>query len=302
MEIAVSKIDATHNRETFEIHHLTDTHCDQPDFAEKEFLERVKYIAETPNAYWVGGGDYGSLILPSDPRFVTGLDSNVHRIPDVYVETVTDYLSPIRGKCLGFGVGNHEDVVARRFHRGVGAEVAMKLGIPHLYLGVRGWCIVQFVLNNRRIPLKIFQYHGWSAGRLKGRKSIQAERDLGAWNADVFLLGHDHQPMADIWFSEEPHGGKQGWQLHQRPRAYVNGGAWLYGQRPPMKGKTAMKTSEWPNEMWVEGRNFRPQPPAAPVLFVHVDFGNAANTETGRAGRAAGFDFEVRTRGDRFQF
>jgi hypothetical protein len=147
--------------------------------------------------------------------------------------------------------------------------------VPHKYLGVRGWCVLQFKLDRRRMSFKVFQYHGWSAGRLKGRKALQAERDLGAWNADAFFLGHDHQPYEDIFWTEEPYSSKRGWGLKQRPRAVINGGSWTYGQRPPTSDQTKRerKISDVPNEMWVEGRNFRPQPPESPVLLLHLDFG-----------------------------
>lgn len=294
MEIAVSSVAVAHDVEVFEIHHLTDLHMDDPDHAADALDERVKHIAETPNALWLGGGDYGSLILPSDPRFQTGLEGSVHRLPDVYVESVTERLLPIRDKCIGFGTGNHEATVAKYYHRGVGAEVASLLGVPHLYLGVRGWAVVQFRQRKRVVTLKAFQFHGWSAGRLKGRKAIQAERDLGAWAADAFFLGHDHQPYSDIWYTEEPYGSKAGWKLRHRPRSFINGGSWTYGERAPTKGKAALKPSEWPNETWADAKNFRPQPPAGPVLYVHVDMGRALT-------RAAGFDFEIRQRGNRHE-
>lgn len=299
MEIAVSEIKAEQARQTFEIHHLTDTHMDDHDFAAKELQERIDYIRDTPNALWIGGGDYHSLILPNDPRFQTGGES-VHRLPDVYVENVTEWFLPIRDKCIGFATGNHEATIGKFYHRGVGPEVAAKLGVPQLYLGYRGWIILRFSLGARRVPLKIYQYHGWSSGRLKGRKALQAERDLGAWNADAFFLGHDHQPYSDLWYTEDVRGNKGGWSVHQRPRAYINGGSWTYGQRPPATAgqKISRKPSEWPNESWVEGKNFRPQPPAGPVLFVHVDFG-AAKDES-HQGRSAGFDFEIRTLGKRY--
>lgn len=303
MEIAVRSIQAEANRHTFEIHHITDTHADDPDHAANELAERIKHIADTPNAYWIGGGDYGSLILPNDPRFQTGSHA-VHRLPDVYVESTTDVFWPIREKCLGFGTGNHEWTIGKHYHRGVGAEVAMRLGIPDLYLGSRGWCITQFEWHERRVTMKSYQFHGWSAGRLKGRKALQAERDLGAWNADALFLGHDHQPYDDIWYTEEPKGSKAGWRIHQRPRAFINGGSWTYGQRHPAttEVKKNRRASEWPNEQWVEQKNFRPQPPANPVLLVHVDFGSSANKEKDYDGRAAGFDFEIHKRGNRYVF
>lgn len=293
MEISVTRVPVTTARQTFTIHHLTDLHRDDSDHAEKELAARVAEIQEDPFALWIGGGDYGSLILPNDPRFSTSRTDTAHRLPDRYIESMDDLIRPIKSKCLGLGTGNHEATIGKYYHRGVVPELASRLNIQEKYLGVRGWCVVVFEYGERRLPLKCFQYHGWSAGRLKGRKALQAERDLGAWNADAFFLGHDHQPYSDVWYTEECRGTKKGYQITQRPRAYINGGSWTYGQRPPMPNKESLKISEFPNEAWVEGRNFRPQPPVSPVLLVHVDFGTSNH-------RPSGLDFETRMRAPTF--
>lgn len=298
MEIAVTHVPVKKARQTFTIHHLTDLHMDDSDHAEKELLARIKEIEEDPFALWIGGGDYGSLILPNDPRYQTSRTDTAHRLPDRYIENLEECFQAIRGKCLGLGTGNHEATIGKYYHRGVVPEVASRLSIAHKYIGVRGWCVVVFEYDQRRVPLKCFQYHGWSAGRLKGRKALQAERDLGAWNADAFFLGHDHQPYSDVWYTEECYGTRSGYALRQRPRAYINGGSWTYGQRPPMSNKDKMKLSEYPNEAWTEGRNFRPQPPVSPILLVHVDFGSSKSKTS--QGRPAGIDFETQMRAPRF--
>lgn len=298
MELAVTDRDCATNRSTWTIHHLTDLHIDDHDFAERELRARIAEIAADPQAVWLGGGDYASLILPGDPRFATPSDASVHRLPDVYLERMEEYLAPIADKCIGLGTGNHERTIGTRYHRGVGAELAMRLGIPDKYLGERGWALINFTYFSKRFTFRCYQYHGWSAGRLKGRKALQAERDLGAWNADAFFLGHDHQPYEDVFWTQEPyHASRAGWKLRTKPRAVINGGSWTYGQRDPASAeeKRARKASEWPNESWTESKNFRPQAPASPVLLVHVDFGNSREDKIGAKGRPMGYDLETRT-------
>ena len=299
MQLAVNKHASKTTRETWTLHHLTDVHADDSDFAADEFAARVKEIKDDPNAIWLGGGDYGSLILPEDKRFSTHHHEDVHRIPDQYVENVTELFLPIKDKCVGWGIGNHEDTVYRRYHRGVGAEIARNLGVASKYLGVRGWSVNQFSLGQRRLCVRAYWWHGWSAGRLKGRKALQAERDLSAWDADVLLLGHDHQPYYDIWFTEQAYSTKNGWALKQVPRAVLNGGSWTYGQRAPFDAST-MKMSEIPNEKWAEGRNFRPQPPVNPKLLIHLDFGNSKSEQNRTQGRPSGYSFEIRAHAETF--
>lgn len=307
MEIATSRLSCKQNRETWTLHPLTDLHDGSPDHAKAELDERIAQIAADPRALWIGGGDYGDLILPNDPRFTGGVvdeDYKAHlaRIPDYFLERMTERLWPIRDKCVGLAVGNHEATIGKYYHRGVGAELAMRLGCPEKYLGDRGWAIMQFSYGGRRMTLKAYQYHGWSAGRLKGRKALQAERDLGGWNANIFCLGHDHQPYQDIWYTEDAYASKNGWQIKQIPRAVLNGGSWTYGQKIPTpedekKGWTA---STAPGQSWAEGKNFRPQPPANPVVLMHLDFGNGRNDQTGAKGRPMSYALETRLLGSTF--
>lgn len=302
MQIAVSNIECGAHKETWTLHHLTDLHDGAVDHARAELDERIREIADDPTALWIGGGDYGDLIVPGDPRFTGDVVEDewrdvVHRIPDFYLERLTERLAPIADKCVGLASGNHEQVIGNRYHRGVAAELAARLGRPHVYLGVRGWAYIRFGRAGKRLPVKAFVYHGWSAGRLKGRKALQAERDLGAWNADVFMLGHDHQPYADLWYTEDVAdggGSSQGPRLRQRPRAVINGGSWTYGRRPPHRVDPA-HPSQTPNEMWVEGRNFRPQAPGGPRLLIHLDFGSGQKPDRkAGSGVPAHFTLEVR--------
>lgn len=299
MELAHTKVTCSKQSETFTIHHLTDLHDGSPDHAKEALDNRISMIANDPNALWIGGGDYGDLILPTDKRFTPGVVADewmdaMARIPDFYLERLTERLAPIADKCIGLVSGNHEATIGKNYHRGVAAELAMRLGIPTKYLGDRGWSIVTFERNESRVPLRCYSYHGWSAGRLKGRKALQAERDLGAWNADAFFLGHDHQPYSDIWYTEETYGTKSGYMLRQRPRCVLNGGSWTFGQKHPSTEteKRAWRPSTAPGQSWLEGKNFRPQPPCSPVLLVHLFFGGGSkgNSKT----RRAGFDFETR--------
>lgn len=304
MEIARATLDAPSTRCTYRLHHLTDLHDGSPDHAEAELDERIAEIAADPHALWVGGGDYGDLIVPGDPRFqadgvAEDWADHMARIPDYYLERLERRLRPIADKCVGLAAGNHEATIGKRYHRGVAAELAMRLGKPTMYLGDRGWSIITFRLGSstgRKLTVSVYTYHGWSAGRLKGRKAIQAERDLGAWNADVLLLGHDHQPYADPWWTEEPYPTKNGWRIRQRPRVVVNGGSWTYGQKPPTSSavKELWRPSNAPGQSWVEGKNFRPQPPECPIVEVHLDFGNGANEDRGAKGRPAGVSFGIR--------
>jgi hypothetical protein len=287
LELAVTEVACPAAVSVFTLHHLTDLHIDDPDHASGVLAARIESIAADPTALWIGGGDYGSLILPGDRRFSTSRFDTGHRVPDKYVDDLTELFEPIKSKCVGVGTGNHEWTIGKTYHRGVVPEVVSRLGIADKYLGERGWYVMNFNRNTRRMTLRGFQYHGWSAGRGKSRKMLAAERDLGAWDADIFTLGHDHQPFDDIWYTEEcvPSGKGGGYKLVQKPRAFLNGGSMTYGQSPPLRNKSRLRVSDFPNDSWVESKNFRPQPPVSPVLKIKIDMGSRH--------RPAGYSFRT---------
>ena len=80
MQIAQTSVQQPTCQETWTLHHLTDLHVDAKDHAERELNERIREIRDDPYALWVGGGDYGDLILPGDKRTGSGWH------PDAIVE------------------------------------------------------------------------------------------------------------------------------------------------------------------------------------------------------------------------
>lgn len=308
MEIAASRRKVPATRSDWRLYHLTDLHIEERTHAAPELAAFLKRIEDDDHALVVCGGDYGGLVLPGDPRGGDGWAEGVpgDRIPDFVLETVVDKLRPIRDKIIGFGAGNHEWTLMQKWHRGIAAEMAAELGVQHLYLGQRGWMPVTFHKDSKSMTLKVYWHHGWSAGRGKSRKVLQEERDLGARDAHVHCLGHDHQPFISTWYREELYYTSRStrWKLRHVPVCFMNGGSWTYGQGHPDPKKAAKKASEMRNELWVEKKNYRPEPPRSPVLHITVDMGNGRRKPTDDkaawSGRPQGFDFTTELAAPRF--
>jgi hypothetical protein len=301
--IAVTEVACGSATTEHRFHYLTDTHVGARDHAGDALRERIEEIRKDPNALWGGGGDYGDFIVPGDKRFVPDiLDDEArhfaHRLPDLYLDRMQKLFAPIVDKCLFLGVGNHETVIGERYHRGIVPELASKLGRPELYTGYRGWAVVRFAYHQRHQQLKFFHYHGWSGGRLKGRKELQAERDIGAWNADVICLGHDHQPHSSLWLTEElyPSSSVAGkYLVRHRPRVVINGGAWVGGQtdvHPPMTHEEA-PFADTPG--WATRKNFRPERVGGPVLNIKVFHGQSSKVDSSKKASSIKFTIETRS-------
>ncbi|KKL23358.1 hypothetical protein LCGC14_2426160 [marine sediment metagenome] len=97
--------------------HLGVMHCDEVALAEK-----VEEIKKEKNALWLGMGDYGDCITPSDFKRWEGkiiapwMTDNVDNIGPTQVRAVDKMLSPIWDKCLGLIEGNHDDNIRRFNH------------------------------------------------------------------------------------------------------------------------------------------------------------------------------------------
>lgn len=285
-------------KSTWRFHHLTDLHHGAKGHAKTALDDRIAEIADDPYALWGGGGDYADLIAWNDKRFQPDMlpeDSHEYlgRLFDFSLESLATRLAPIKDKCIFLGDGNHERSWDIKFHRGFTAELARRLDIDRYVLGYRGWAVVQFQAGQRRQPVKFFQYHGWSGGRLKGRKALQAERDIGAFDADVICLGHDHQPYSDIFYTHSLRSSGGTWLPFKRPRVIINGGSWV--------GETEIETERSADDpvytshaaAWAVAKNFRAEGIGGPVLDIHVDMGQSS---TGRTPRPCSIGYEVRQR------
>jgi len=191
--------------------HLGVVHCD-----EDLLRAKVKEIKNTENAYWLGMGDYGDCITPSDFKRWEGrilapwMKDCVDNIGPTQVEMVNDILSPIWGKCLGLIEGNHDDSIRRFNHYDFMTELLKKANkkrkppwdrVP--YGGVS--CFVN--LRFRRFgkdwakqergedahSIIIHARHGEGAARTSGARALAVLRLAQTFvNAHITLSGHIH--------------------------------------------------------------------------------------------------------------
>jgi hypothetical protein len=276
------------------LHHLTDMHIDDRGHAKDQLAERIREIQDDPLALWTNGGDAANYIYPGDKRYRPGMLPPEYalregRALDYCIEQQVELFRPIMDKCVGFGIGNHESTLQRTWLRNPAVEVLIHLGRPDLYLGYKGWSQVVFTQSNTKMPLSMYFYHGWSGGRLKGRKALQGERDLGHVDANIILLGHDHQQDCRLWYTDRLVGRKDGLKVRHDPRAIINGGSWVGDAREVASDPDVQVVSDDHTQSWSSEKNFRYEGVGGPRLDIHVD--HATGTT-----RTAGFEFELRWR------
>jgi len=238
------------------IHLITDVHreavgCDSRKF--KRDIARIEHANSTPSLrqkelhYWFGGGDFNNGIGPKDRRFDAMAVSHQFRKHDnLHMEVagqLVKELTPIRDYCLGYGRGNHEDGVIKYCSFDPAAYVAEKLNVNYIgySAGIRLVIGIKGVRHKKTII--VYWHHGFGASRSKGGKlnMLYALRDK--LEADVYMTGHIHEPLA---FPAVRLGLSTRGKLRQvvRPLLFVNGGTYQKHHTTDGKAQTPMEYNE----------------------------------------------------------
>lgn len=102
------------------LYFLGDVHEGNINHAGSEFATAVKMIQDDPTARWIGMGDYIDAIVADDKKRFTPqtLDqsysiADLKDLPYKQMERFFTKIKPIQDKCIGLGVGNHEQSVVK---------------------------------------------------------------------------------------------------------------------------------------------------------------------------------------------
>jgi hypothetical protein len=218
--------------------HLGNRFCDVKEFK--------KYLTEndTPSTYFIGGGDLLDSIIVSDAKRYRKSDdaTDGDDIIDQQVNDMRDILLPYKDRILGLCAGNHEDVITKRCSTNPTKRLCEALDTQ--FLGYS--CLFQLKMRDnggrgRMVTIRL--HHGWGGGsRTRGANITKFERDMGKWDADIFLYGHVHQKQ----FDRMPRLGLSGSKLISKPQLLAICGTYL---------KTYSDTCD---PSWAETRGFPP--------------------------------------------
>jgi len=217
--------------------HYGHTLCDVHAF--KKFLDD-----SDDKTYFIGGGDFLDSIIVIDPRYRKSIDaSGSEEIIDDQINGIYELLKPYREKILGLGIGNHEDVIVRRYATNPIKRLCEKLStdkhtIP--YLGYSYFYkIVMSEKQGRGRTILIKGHHGYGGGsRTQGADLTKFSKDMSYYDADVFIYGHTHK----LQFDEVPRLGISGNKLISKPKVLVICGSYK-------KSLSADSTTTWEETM-----------------------------------------------------
>lgn len=192
--IKIIKVDLG-NFPEIELYTVVDLHWSSPETDENRFKHFVRFILEQPNRFLILDGDLLDMALA-----VSVSDSYAQEYsPSESVNNLADILKPIAHRVLAMGTGNHEDRVYKYTGIDVSEFLAMKSGVGlDRYSNNSFLLFITFGANRKseKVTYSGFFHHGVGGGRMKGGKMNMVVRMAEIVNADMFAVGHVHDPMA----------------------------------------------------------------------------------------------------------
>jgi predicted phosphodiesterase len=215
--------------DTFKLVYFSDIHWLAKACAEKEVLKTRDEILNDPFTFWIGGGDYGEFIgfgdaKRFDPDAVSERVSvaDLARLGKRTYEEIRDLFAPIKHKCLGLIVGNHEKQYMRRLQQeDLHGWLCTELGVADLgyscfmdvvFQQVRGQALSNGYEHRASLPslesrslskanhagsntFRVWCHHGAGAAQTKGGKINRLTTFMRNFDADIFFMGHVHDQM-----------------------------------------------------------------------------------------------------------
>ena len=190
------KVDLSQDLKQIEIHTFADEHIGDALCDMTRLKERIKYVAETPNAYCILNGD----ILDNASRSSIGdIETRELNIME-QIQRGVELFTLIKDKILCITNGNHENRAFRKEGIDISKIVALQLGIDELYSPASTLLFLRFGKlsshhSNRKVLYTLFCNHGSGGGRKEGAKAIRLADMSSIVDADIYIHSHTHLPM-----------------------------------------------------------------------------------------------------------
>ena len=177
--------------------HIGDEHCDM-----QRLKDRIKYVAEKPDAYCILNGD---ILDNASKTSIGDTYTQTHNVME-QIEEAVELFSPIRHKTLAVLRGNHE---GRAYKEGVDLSsiMAARLGLLDKYSPTAALLFVRFGKQSsgkketngsgkvRKMCYTIYALHGSGGGRKASTKVGRLEEMAGIIDSDCYIHSHTHLPI-----------------------------------------------------------------------------------------------------------
>ncbi len=176
--------------------HLGDAHCDRG-----LILATLEAVMQDDNLYVILDGDLMNSAIVGSKSDVYGETMS----PAAQLEECTRLFQPLAdaGKILAILPGNHEERISKSVGVDMTRILARQLGIEHLYSPTSAVIFLKFGVRHRRraegrpMVYSIYVTHGYGGGGRRAGGKVNALEDLSRIvDADIYVMGHTHQPAS----------------------------------------------------------------------------------------------------------
>ena len=197
----VIKCDLPSELEYIELHTFADEHIGDDNCDLSRLKERIKYVADTPNAYCVLNGD----LMDNATKTSIGDTYASTFNPMEQLNSTVELFSPIKDKILAITHGNHEARTYRKEGIDLSAIFASRLDLLHRYSPTSALLFIRFGKSNkndapggkyRKMLYTLYMLHGSGGGRKEGAKAIRLADMASIVDVDIYIHSHTHLPMA----------------------------------------------------------------------------------------------------------
>lgn len=223
----------------------------------KKDIEKIK--ADKYSLFFIGG-DYADWIHPTDKRFdAESFDVDLrivdlNQIGAIVTQRLLDYFAPIKRKCLGALIGNHEfTYMSRNSEVYIHEYLCKKLGVPNMRFS--GFTDIYFVPDPNcktvttyfsnvppekfRSKLRVFIHHGMGAANTAGGKINKLQALVNMVEADLVMMGHVHEQFTKPFLKLAPNEDCS--EIGQKATMGLITGSYLRTYSPGFTGYGEMK-------------------------------------------------------------
>lgn len=228
---------------------LSDIHFNAPGHDRDRFLDIIKWVAEAsrrPDRVMgvVLMGDHLDTLSGSERRaylasnFHESTRATIEKLIMSHEEELMAALKPIAHCIWGVLDGNHTykrqeaDVSGADTGKTTGRILAERFKVP--YFGMCGALVLQVKAGRNAsgtgVSFKIFMHHGFGNASTKSASILQMTKLRERFpNMDLYIMGHNHTPIATVVQGIDVRPSHSGWRMVQRDQAFVRAGSFLKG-------------------------------------------------------------------------
>jgi UDP-2,3-diacylglucosamine pyrophosphatase LpxH len=225
-----------------------DVHYGSNNCAKERWLEFLDGLKSKKNFWAIGMGDYFDALSASERAAVQNgaLHDSTHLSLEVLIrKAVRDFCNEakvLKNHCIGLLEGNHY----YKFPNGTTTTQLMCEYFNCAYLGYSSFIVLVLRPLHRskatNLPYRIWAHHGMGAAQLIGGSINKLEQMEKIAEADLYILGHDHQ-KACVPLPQKlclVQSGNE-YKLKERTRYGVRSGSFLRTYKPGSKSYGAIR-------------------------------------------------------------